>query len=82
MAVIGIIGALASLVCWIIVLIKLFQEKGPLHGVLGILCGLYPFIWGWMNVNRLGIMMWMVIWSVAIVLSAVGNAAGGFAGQG
>jgi len=46
---------LASLVPFIIVLIKLFQQKGVLHGILGILCALYTFIWGWINANTLNI---------------------------
>lgn len=65
--------SIASIVCLIIVVIKLFQEKGPLHGILGIICGLYTFIWGWMNVDRLGIRNIMLIWTGIIVLSIVLN---------
>jgi hypothetical protein len=65
--------SIASIVCLIIVVIKLFQEKGPLHGILGIICGLYTFIWGWMNVDRLGIRNIMLIWTGVIVLSIVLN---------
>jgi hypothetical protein len=35
---------LACLVCYVIVLVKLFKDKGALHGALGLLCGLYAFI--------------------------------------
>jgi hypothetical protein len=69
----AVISGIASLVCFIIVVIKLFQEKGVLHGILGIICSLYTFIWGWMNVDRLGIRNIMIIWSVVIVLSIILN---------
>ena len=71
---VAIIAVLASLACFIIVLIKLFQEKGVLHGILGLICSLYTFIWGWMNVDRLNIRNIMIVWSVAIVVSIILNA--------
>jgi uncharacterized membrane protein YhaH (DUF805 family) len=58
------------LVCWIMVLIKIFQDKeknGVLHGVIGILCSLWAFIWGWMNVSRFGNKNIMIIWTVATI---------------
>lgn len=72
---IALVLGIASLVCFIMVVIKLFQEKGVLHGILGIICSIYTFIWGWMNVDRLGIRNVMIIWSAAIVFSIVLNAA-------
>ena len=68
-AVVGI----ANLVLLIMVLIKLFQEKGVLHGILGLICGLYTFIWGWMNVTRLNIKNIMLAWSACIVVSIILN---------
>jgi hypothetical protein len=59
------------------VLIKLFQEKGVLHGILGLICGLYTFIWGWMNADRLGIKNIMMIWSLLILVSIVLSFLGG-----
>ena len=35
----GLVIWLGSLICFIIVLIKLFQENGVLHGILGLICG-------------------------------------------
>jgi hypothetical protein len=64
---------LASLVPFIIVLIKLFQQKGVLHGILGIICALYTFIWGWMNANTLNIKNVMILWTVLIIAGAVLN---------
>ena len=42
------IAAAISVVCWIIVLIRMFKESA-VKGILGLICGLYAFIWGWMN---------------------------------
>ena len=77
----GILGAviwLGSIICFIMVLIKLFQEKGPLHGILGLICGLYTFIWGWMNADRLGIKNIMMIWSLLILINIILGFVGGF----
>ena len=64
---------LGSLVCFILVLIRLFKEKGVLHGILGILCALYTFIWGWIESGRLGIKNIMLIWTALIVVGIVVN---------
>jgi hypothetical protein len=79
MQIIGLLLGLGCLICGIIVLIKLFQEKGILHGILGFICGLYTFIWGWMNATRLGIKNIMIIWTLLLLLFIVVNVAfGGF----
>ena len=70
----GLLG-LAVLVCYIIVLVKLFKDKGPLHGVLGLLCGLYAFIWGWMNAFRQNLLFVMIAWTLLILLSGFVNLA-------
>jgi len=54
---------LGSLICWIMVLIKMFKEAGPLHGILGIICGLYAFIWGWMKATELNLKNVMLAWT-------------------
>ncbi|HKV07983.1 MAG TPA: hypothetical protein VJ725_07605 [Thermoanaerobaculia bacterium] len=66
-------AGLVSLVCWIMVLIKMFPAEGALKGVLAIICGLYAFIWGWMNAGRFGLRNIMLIWTVAIIISVVAN---------
>lgn len=79
MQIIALLLWLGCVICGVIVLIKLFQEKGILHGILGLICGLYTFIWGWMNATRLGIKNIMIIWTLLILLSIVVNVAfGGF----
>ncbi len=68
---ISILYSLASigwLVCFILVLIPLFKTKGVLHGILGILCGLYPFIWGWINAKQLNLSKVMLIWTICFVV--------------
>ncbi|MBC8506223.1 MAG: hypothetical protein H8D34_15280 [Chloroflexi bacterium] len=65
------VGGIGALICFVLVLIKLFNEKGALHGILGILCGLYPFIWGWMNVGRLNIRNIMLLWTACAILAAI-----------
>ena len=79
MAVLGSLLVLACIVLQIIVLIKLFQNEGVLKGILGLICGLYTFIWGWMNATRLNIKNIMIIWTILIILTAVVNVmTGGF----
>jgi hypothetical protein len=69
------LGGLASLICWIMVLVKMFKtQESPLMGIIGIVtCGLWAFIWGWMNAGKYAIKNIMLIWTVAIILSGVGN---------
>lgn len=66
-AVIGLI----SLICWIKVLIALFKKEGAGLGILGILCSIYAFIWGWIKSKELGLKKTMIWWTLAIV-AAIG----------
>jgi hypothetical protein len=71
-----IAGAI-SVVCWIIVLIRMFKESA-VKGILGVICGIYAFIWGWMNAGS-GLKNVMLLWTLAILIGIVGGAIGGFA---
>jgi len=62
---------LCSLVYYIIVLIRLFKENGALHGILGIIISLYPFIWGWIKHKELNLTKTMLIWTISYVLAVV-----------
>ena len=73
MAILAQLVGLACLVPFVIVLIKLFQTKGALHGILGIICGLYTFIWGWMNATALNLKNIMLIWTGLIIASVILN---------
>jgi hypothetical protein len=66
---------IVNLVLFIIVLIKLFQNQGILLGIIGLICGIYTFIWGWINAGRLGITNIMIAWSVCLVLIIILNGA-------
>lgn len=69
--------AIGSLVCAVIVLIKLFGDEGALKGILGIICGLYTYIWGWMNKDKHNLGKVMLIWTVLIILQVIIAVAGG-----
>ena len=79
MAVLGMLLSLGCVICFVIVLIKLFQNEGALKGILGLICGLYTFIWGWMNATKLNIRNIMLIWTILLIASIIINAmTGGF----
>lgn len=79
MAALGMLLSLGCVICLVIVLIKLFQNEGALKGILGLICGLYTFIWGWMNATKLNIKNIMLIWTVLLILAIVINViTGGF----
>jgi hypothetical protein len=71
MSILYYLSVLGSIVCYVMVLIKLFPAEGTLKGVLALVCGLYAFVWGWMNSGRLGLKNVMLAWTVCILLSMV-----------
>ncbi len=78
LSILALVCSVASLVCFIIVLIKQFQEGGALHGIIGIItCGIWTFIWGWMNAGRLNVKNIMMIWTLLIVVGIILNVLGG-----
>jgi hypothetical protein len=78
LSILAMLVALGSLICFIIVLIKLFQNEGALKGILGLICSLYTFIWGWMNSNKLGIKNIMIVWTLLIIVMICLNFLGAF----
>jgi len=69
MQIIGMLVGLGWLVCFIMVLIKQFQNGGVVHGIIGIItCGIWTFIWGWMNATRLNIKNIMIAWTLLIIV--------------
>lgn len=80
MSALGGIAGIASLVCFIMVLIQIFQ-----HGQtgLGIACivllfcvgigAIIAFVVGWMNVDKWRIKNVMLIWTVCVVLGILFN---------
>jgi hypothetical protein len=69
------IGSILAWVAGIVVLVKLFQKEGFLKGLLGFICMIYTYIWGWMHVKdgSLNLKTWMWIWTGAIVLGIILN---------
>jgi hypothetical protein len=67
------VAGLGSLVCWIMVLIQMFQNEKVLIGILGVLCSLWAFIWGWMNSGKHNLKKIMLIWTACIVVAIIGN---------
>lgn len=80
LSILAMILSLVSLVCFIIVLIKQFQNAGALHGIIGIVtCGIWTLIWGWMNATRLNIKNIMMIWTLVLIVCIILNVmSGGF----
>ncbi|RLC77409.1 MAG: hypothetical protein DRI61_11600 [Chloroflexi bacterium] len=70
LALVGL-AALINLALFISVLIKLFQNEGVGLGILGLICSLYTFIWGWMKHKELGLTKVMVAWSAIIVTQMI-----------
>ena len=82
MSIVSSIAGLVSFVVGLVVLIKLFQKEGALKGILGFICMLYTYIWGWRNAKEQNITNMMWIWTAVIIISAiVGGVAGGSAGM-
>lgn len=61
------LAGLGSLICWIVVVIKMFQKEGVLNGILAIICSLYAYIWGWMHQEDAGKQL-MIGWTVCILI--------------
>ena len=67
MPVLLILAALTGLVCWIIILVKLFKNGDTATGVIGIFCGVVAYIVGWMKADELDSTKVMLVWTVAII---------------
>ncbi|HEX8722597.1 MAG TPA: hypothetical protein VF736_18415 [Pyrinomonadaceae bacterium] len=79
MGILALLCLLGCVVCWIIVLIRMFKEAGVVQGIIGVICSLWAFIWGWMNSGRLGLRNIMLAWTVLLILYIVfASMSGGF----
>jgi hypothetical protein len=67
------IGSALAFVAGIVVLVQLFKKEGVWKGILGLICMLYTYIWGWMHVKdeSLKLKTWMWIWTGAIILGII-----------
>ena len=71
MQIIASLASVGSLICWIMTLIKMFQNDKILLAILGILCPLWAFIWGWMNKDKAAHPKLMLIWTICGIIGAV-----------
>jgi hypothetical protein len=80
LGILALVASLGYLICLIIVLIKQFQNGGVVHGIIGIVtCGLWTFIWGWLNSGKLNLRNIMLIWTLLFIICIVLNVmSGGF----
>ena len=78
------IGSIIIWVAGIVVLIKLFQTEGMMKGILGFICMLYTFIWGWQNIGKeeLKLKTWMYLWTGAVVVGVILNVIGAMSSGG
>ena len=67
----GVVG-IVMLVCWLMTLIKIFKQSIGL-GILGIICGLFAFIYGWIKVGEMDHKNVMVAWTIAALVGIVLN---------
>jgi hypothetical protein len=78
LGILAMVCSLVWLVLLIIVLIKQFQNAGVVHGIIGIVtCGIWTFIWGWMNSGKLNLRNIMLIWTLVIIVCIILNVMGG-----
>jgi hypothetical protein len=80
MGIVVLLVLLAAIVFQILLVIKMFKHAGALHGIIGLLCGLYALVWGWMNANKFeGVKNIVLIYTVLLVLYIIlAVAFGGF----
>ena len=51
-----------------------------MQGIIGIFCGIWAYIWGWMNATKLGLKTTMIRWTLAFVVAIIGASIVGSAG--
>jgi len=77
LGILALVALVGLIICQIFVAIKIFQNEGALKGILALICGLFGFIWGWMNSTKYGIKNIMIIWTVLIIVYAICAGMGG-----
>ncbi len=75
LALLGLTGivVLVELACFVITLIRLFSKEGIGLGILGLICGIYTFWWGWKNIDKPGDRTVMTLWTIGIVCAIILN---------
>ncbi len=82
-ALLGIVAVLAgigSLVCWIMILVKMFKNGETVLGIVSIFCAIVGYIMGWVKSSEWNTKQIMLIWTACIVVGIIANVvAGGMA---
>jgi hypothetical protein len=69
-----------GLLAWfgsVLVIVRLFQKKGFLHGLLGIIFPIYPFFWGikhWRDPEykvKNGMILWFIVGAAATITNMI-----------
>ncbi len=74
------IGGLGMLVCFILVIVAMFQRgsSGMAIVCLVLVCcgigGLVAYVYGWIKSGEWGLKNVMIVWTVCLILCVVGNA--------
>lgn len=79
------IAALAAIVCYILVVVKMFQNGKAALGIVTLVLtfctcgigGLIAFIYGWMKATEWNLKNVMLIWTAAIIVAFVTGLMGG-----
>jgi len=67
------LGGIIAILCWILVLVKLFQARLTTLGVVSLLtCGLAGYVIGWLKVNELRLRTLMLVWTGGLIMSVAG----------
>ncbi|MBL8848998.1 MAG: hypothetical protein JNG89_04915 [Planctomycetaceae bacterium] len=78
----AVVAGIGSLVCWVMVLIKLFTNGQVAAGVISIFCGIVAFVMGWMNADKWNIKNVMIIWTICILVGIVAQVGIGLSAAG
>jgi hypothetical protein len=72
-AILGYLAWFGTLACFILVLVKQFESEGVFNGLIGILtCGIWTFIWGWINAKEQNIVSLMLLWTLFVAIRLFG----------
>lgn len=69
--ILSILFTAGQLICFIFVLVKMFQQKAYVLAVISIFCGLPAFIWGWMKAGELQLKKVMIIWTLLLIVHII-----------
>ena len=74
MAILSYLVGLVSLGCLIFVLTKMYPKEGLVKTILGFICAIYAFIWGWQHIKTeedANFKNVMYVWTGVIILNIV-----------